>query len=70
MILKEWSEALDVYKATLDRLSRELKAIRYNVKSSGRVWAAVLVPTLLSALFVFITPHSPYKKSTSCIPEG
>jgi hypothetical protein len=54
MILKEWSEALDVYKATLVGSSGASKAIRYNVKSSGHVWTAILVPTLLSTLFVFL----------------
>ena len=64
MILKEWGEALDVYKATFPRLRRSLKAIRNNVKSSGYVWVAILLPILSWALFVFLTLPVLFTKET------
>jgi hypothetical protein len=53
MILKEWSEALDVYKAALARGRRALKAImaRHKVKSYWYVWATFLF-MILSAVSV------------------
>jgi hypothetical protein len=57
MILKEWSEALDVYKAASARWRRSLKAILtlHKVKSYWYVWAALLF-FLLSVVSIAFYP--------------
>jgi len=61
MILKEWSEAQDVYKATTARWRRSVKAILalHKVKSYWYVWAAhlFLIPSIAS----MVLSNGPFK---------
>jgi len=54
MILKEWSEAQDIYQATMARFSKALRAILNprKIKLYWYVWAALLA--LLALLFLYI----------------
>ena len=55
MILKEWSEAQDIYKATLVRSRKKLEAVHAlsKAKSYWYVWVAYLV-VLLSVILIVL----------------
>jgi hypothetical protein len=63
MILKEWSEAQDIYKAAAARWRRSLKAILtlHKVKSYWYVWAALLFLILSDAsAILYVIPVKAY----------
>ena len=57
MILKEWSEAQDIYKAALARWRRAVKTVmaRHKVRSYWYVWAALLF-FILSVASMILCP--------------